>query len=265
MKVTFFISLIFFGSAFFGGLNTYASELPSQTESSLQGTRKADVETIITPIFSEEEFEAAFRRLKSQDQLQFELAGKPETPTFKWLQGFLEAIGRFLVLLSPFFVILFWGFVILLIGLLLYVIITSIRSFRVARRQRQEDDEEAYAYRPSQAQALILLQEVDALAAEGRYAKAVHQLLFRSIQDIGTAKPNMIRRSYTSREIADLSSLAPDTRQAFTLIAAEVERSYFGGQNLDKTAFEKCRAAYAELARPEKSEDTLPSLNGAMA
>lgn len=243
----------------FGSLTAYAAN-PNP-----QDAGETNSEHQINSNFSEEQFDTAFRKLKSQDHLQFELAGAPEQPTFEWLEKLLASIGKILKALSPFLIFFFWGFVILLVALLLYVIVTSIGGFHAARRKAREEDEEAYTYRPTQAQALILLQEVDALAAKGLYAEAVHQLLFRSIQDIGTAKPNMIRRSYTSREIADISSLAPDTRHAFALIAAEVERSYFGGQNLDKPAFEKCRAAYAELARPEQSEDTLPSLNGAMA
>ena len=258
---------------FFSAISALGTELGTETvfetanaPQEVSDSRSGDEgETTTHPSFNQDDFETAFRQLKSQDQLQFELAAQPETPTFKWLQGLLEAIGRILVLLYPFFIILFWGFVILVVGLLLYVIITSIRSFHVARRQKQEDDEDTFTYRPTQAQAIILLQEVDALAAKGLYAEAVHQLLFRSIQDIGIAKPNIIRRSYTSREIAEISSLAPDTRHAFALITAEVERSYFGGRNLDKSAFDKCRAAYAELASPKRSEENVPSLSGATA
>lgn len=246
-----FIVIICFCLASLAGLNPAAQ---AQDASPVY-----DVETSYTS----DEFEAAFRKLKAQDHLQFEIMDAPDKPTFKWLENFMKSIAEFLQALSPFLKILFWGFVIGLIGLLLYVIYKSILGFQAARREREENEEEAYLYRPSKAQAIILLQEVDALAAKGLFGEAVHLLLFRSIQDIGAAKPNMIRRSYTSREIAELSALTPDTRHAFALIATEVERSHFGGQDLDKAAFERCRSAYAKFARPEHQAQGLSPLRGA--
>ena len=87
------------------------------------------------------------------------------------------------------------------------------------------------------------------MAAEGRYEDAVHELLFRSIQDIDIRRPNTIRRSLTSREIAALKILTPETRQAFTTISGVVETSYFGGQKIGKAEFDICRAAYAQFAQ----------------
>lgn len=258
-----FISFFCFWIAPFSGLNTNAQAQTAAPINQVE-TVKDDVNISEETSFTSDEFESAFRKLKAQDQLQFELAEAPEQPTFEWLQNFLKSVGRVLQALSPFLKILFWGFVIGIIGLLIYVIVTSIRGFRAARRERQQNEEGTYLYRPSKTQAIILLRAVDALAAQGLYSEAVHQLLFRSIQDIGAAKPNVIRRSYTSREIAELSTLTPDTRHAFTLIATEVERSHFGGQNLDKVIFERCRAAYAKFARPEREEETLSSSIGAM-
>jgi len=264
LRHRFFITVIFLWAASFGALNSYAASTPLQTTDIAQETTDKSDEVTTGPSFNAEDFETAFRRLKSQDHLQFELASAPEAPTFEWLQKILKAIGRMLLALAPFFKILFWAFVICLAALIIYIFVNSVMAFRATHRERREQEEELYAYRPTQAQALILLQEVDALAAQGRYGEAVHKLLFRSIQDIGTAKPNMIRRSLTSREIADIPSLAPDTRHAFTLIAAEVERSHFGGQSLDKAAFERCRSAYAKFAQPQKTEEILPTTFGAV-
>lgn len=200
-------------------------------------------------------FDAAFRQLKSQDQLQFELTEAPPPPKLDWLERFLEPFFNFLATLAPIFEVLFWIFVGGGIALILYILGRALWNFRMARLGREKDSEEAYLYQPSEAQARILLKAVDALAAEGRYAEAVHQLLFRSVQDIGIARPNMIRRSYTSREIATLKELTPQTRDAFSLIAAEVEKSHFGGRSLDEAAFLKCRKAYAQFAVPARNED----------
>ena len=94
-----------------------------------------------------------------------------------------------------------------------------------------------------------MLEAVDALAADGRYEEAVHELLFRSIQDIDIRRPNSIRRSLTSREIAALEILTPTTREAFAIIGGVVETSYFGGQKIGREEFDVCRAAYAQFAQ----------------
>jgi len=87
------------------------------------------------------------------------------------------------------------------------------------------------------------------MAADGRFEEAVHELLFRSIQDIDIRRPNTIRRSLTSREIAALKILTPATREAFATIGGVVETSYFGGQKIGKAEFDICRAAYAQFAK----------------
>ena len=210
---------------------------------------------------SEAEFERAFRRLKSKDQLQFELADAPPEPEMEGLKKILEPFFKFLGALMPIFKILFWGFLIFGAGLIIYIIGMALWNFRQARRNREEEDNQSSPlYRPSGERARILLEAVDELADRGLYAEAVHQLLFRSVQDLTIARPNMIRRSYTSREISVLNELAPETRKAFSFIAAEVERSHFGGRQLDKPAFLRCREAYAQLAiKPAENEPSLPS------
>ncbi len=207
-----------------------------------------------TPNVSDRRFDKAFRKLKSQDQLQFELAEAPPEPKLDWLERFLEPIFKFLGKLLPVFKILFWVFITLGISLLLFIIGKAVWGFRRYRLNREKKSKATSSlYRPSEVRAQILLASVDALADKGQYAEAVHQLLYRSIQDITIARPNVIRRSYTSREIAGLSELTPETRTAFSLIAAEVERSHFGGRILGKAAFLRCREAYAQFAVPEPS------------
>ncbi len=241
----------------------FVPSIQAQTSGETSSQSK-EIESAFAEQIDPEIFDAAFRKLKAQDQLQFELAEAPPEPEFKWLERLLEPFFRFLGAMLPLFKVIFWGFVIGAIALIVYIFVKAAMNFRVARRNRErQEQEDAYLYRPSHAQARILLQAVDSLAAEGRFAEAVHQLLFRSIQDIGISRPNIIRRSYTSREIANLSALTPDTRKAFSLIAAEVERSHFGGQMLDEAAFLRCRKAYAQFAVPERREQDL-SIEGGL-
>jgi hypothetical protein len=217
-------------------------------------------------VLSTEGFDQAFRKMKSQDHLQFELTEAPPPPKIDWLERLMKQIASFFSAISPLLVVMFWIFVAGCVGILLYIVVQAILGIRLAHRQRQDGaNSETPLYRPSQQKARILLNAVDALAAKGQYAEAVHLLLYRSIQDIGLTKPNMIKRSLTSREISTLASLSPETRQAFTLIATEVEHSHFGGRGLDKAVFSRCRKAYAQFAVPEPDEDVLTLSEAATA
>jgi len=81
----------------------------------------------------------------------------------------------------------------------------------------------------------------------GRYGEAVHTLLFRSIQDIDRNRPNVVRRSLTSREIGSLPVLTPEAQKAFSTIAGVSELAHFGGVSVNKAGFETARKAYADL------------------
>jgi hypothetical protein len=115
---------------------------------------------------------------------------------------------------------IFWlGLGALILGAV-YLIGRAIYETRFAKpSQAKKEEVEIPLYQPAEAQARILLDEVDRLAAEGRYGEAVHTLLFRSIQDIDRNRPNVVRRSLTAREIGSLSVLTAEARTAFSTIA----------------------------------------------
>jgi len=195
-------------------------------------------------------FDEAFRAMKRDDKLQFKLPPAPEPPKLGWLENFLKGIAKFIDAILPLLKIIFYVGIGAIIALILYAIAKVIYETRF-KRDPKEIVEEAPPplYVPDQDQARILLEDVDAMAAEGRYEEAVHELLFRSIQDIDIRRPNTIRRSLTSREIAALKILTPATREAFSKIGGVVETSYFGGQTIGKAEFDICRAAYAQFAQ----------------
>ena len=195
-------------------------------------------------------FDDAFRALKRDDKLQFELPRAPEPPKLGWLENFFKGLAKFIEAILPILKIVFFMGIGAIIALILYAIAKVIYETRF-KREAKEVVEEAPPplYTPDQDQARILLEDVDTLAAEGRYEEAVHELLFRSIQDIDIRRPNTIRRSLTSREIAALKILTPETRKAFATIGGVVETSYFGGKKIGKAEFDICRAAYAQFVQ----------------
>lgn len=127
-------------------------------------------------------------------------------------------------------------------------------EWRLPRRRRARSvdpgPEEEQSWSPEAAPARSWLREADALAAQGRYAEAVHHLLFRSIEDISRRRPRLVRPALTSRELAAAEVLPPPARSLFARIAGLVERSLFGGRAVEAGDWTEARAAYADLVLP---------------
>jgi hypothetical protein len=186
----------------------------------------------------------AQRRLLADKSLQFDFgqAPPPPKPPPHWLQALLEA-------LAPFMKYLFWGLVIAAGLLIVAFLVREVLRVRWAGRARKVPAENvASVWRPQEARARLLLAQADELAAQGLYAEAAHHLLLHSIQDVEDHRPRAIRPALTSRDIAALESLPPTPKEAFTRIAEVVERSLFGGRQVDAAGFAECRGAYEAFA-----------------
>lgn len=117
-----------------------------------------------------------------------------------------------------------------------------------AKKPRTRKEE---AWRPGEAQAAQLLDEADVLAGQGRYDEAVRLLLHRSIGEIDTHRPDLVRPALTSRDIAGHPLLPRGPAAAFARIAALVERSLFARRPLGADDWQDCRSAYREFAFAE--------------
>ena len=179
---------------------------------------------------------------------------------FEWLGEALRPVGRFFSWIgsflpdAPYARIFLWAVLAIAAAALIYMIYQRLRhgEWRWPRRRRPPILEVAAEeeWRPQEGSARSWLREADALAAEGRYAEAVHHLLFRSVDDIARRRPRLVRPSLTSRELAGSPALPGGVRQTFAAIAALVERSLFGGRALIETDWISARAAYADLVLP---------------
>lgn len=202
-------------------------------------------------------FDEAFRKLKRNDNLQFDLpVPPPEEPKRDrpdWLQAILDFFESVFSFLGPFIKLIFFALLAIAVLTILYFIVRELGLIRrpVRKDPKPVEPEAIPLYAPDQNEARVLLESVDALAAAGKFEEAVHTLLFRSIQDIDLKRPNTIRRSLTSREIASLDILTVEARDAFSLIGKVVEDSYFGGQPLGMEDFQRCRTAYEQFAIPK--------------
>lgn len=161
----------------------------------------------------------------------------------------LEWVGKVFEAIAPVLNVLFWAFLALLVIAILYFIAKEVLAVRFERRQTLDlKGKELSEWRPSAEQAKVLLADADALAADGRYAEAAHLLLLRGVQDIRDQRPGLLRPAFTSRDIAGLQELSASARAAFGAIASVVERSFFGGRDVDAVGWADCRRAYESFA-----------------
>lgn len=188
----------------------------------------------------------AHAALKRDRTLQFEFTAsppeRPPRPGPAWLEALFDA-------LEPMLLVVFWGGVAVIAALALWFL--AREGERRWRGARKAPEARAQVLPPSEERVRALLGEADRLAGEGRYAEAVHVLLFRGVDDIRDQRPELFRRALTSREIAGLSALPERARTHFGAIASVVERSFFGGRPVDAEGWSRCRRDYQAFAARE--------------
>ncbi|HEX3917718.1 MAG TPA: hypothetical protein VHW60_10300 [Caulobacteraceae bacterium] len=209
---------------------------------------------------SADDVRAAQAQLLHDTSLQFAFSKAPPPPPQPaptqlpdWLAAIFRGIGGFLNFLAP---VLGWIFI---AGLAAAVLVVLYFVFREGIRTRWPNlfkrkpapaRPKPADWRPEAAAARALLEEADKLAASGSYAEAVRLILHRSIEDIEGRRPRLVRPAYTSREIGRLDDLPATARTTFMHIAEVVERSFFGGRDVDATGFAECRRTYEAFAFP---------------
>jgi hypothetical protein len=209
------------------------------------------------PAPSQEALRAAQERLMRDPSLQFSFdkapPPPPQTQLPHWLEVVLRVIGRFLIWIGQG---LGWVFVAGLAVALLVVLAFIVREFIRARwpdllkKKPAKPKLAPLDWRPTAAVARALLEEADRLAAAGAYAEAARLLLHRSIEEIEGRRPRLVRPALTSREIGGLEDIPETARTTFAAIAAVVERSFFGGRDVDAAGFAECRRTYEAFAFP---------------
>lgn len=178
----------------------------------------------------------------------------PPPPTPEWLKSLFDGIGNFFQWSEPAAKPLLWIGVALLALFLLYHFVPAFARWvdNLPFRRKAGDDDGADDVGLAEAGAArALLSEADALAAEGRFAEAVHLLLYRSVEDIEGRRPGLVKPAMTSRDLAEARDLPVAAQGAFSRIARAVEISLFGGRSIDADAWNQCRSAYAELTVPK--------------
>ena len=203
------------------------------------------------------DIEAIHEQYLDDPELQLEWPNpEPEeitrSSTPGWLRWIGEAIGIVLRFLGPLFEVLFWVAIGLGVGAIAHFLLRGMLASRFGWGERSKtpkiEESVAEPFRPDAAVARSLLEDADALAAAGRYAEAVHLLLFRSIDDIRERREGGVPASLTSREITSLNALPDRARKLLSPIVDIVERSFFGGRPVDADGWQTARATYQDFA-----------------
>lgn len=197
------------------------------------------------PPIAGQDFAEAHRALLGDHTIQFDLpqAAPPpprgDAPSLDWMPSLFTSffyIGA--ALLALFVIYLVWRR-------------ASEGEWAWPWHRTAGETNEGADWRPAEAPARQLLGEADALAAQGRFAEAARLLLFRSIEDIDSRRPALVRPALTSRDIAILPAIPDRPRTAFARIAMLVERSLFAARPLLEGDWRDCRSAYEEFAFAE--------------
>ena len=172
---------------------------------------------------------------------------QPVKPPPRWLVSLSEFLGFF----APLFQVLFYLIIVAVVLGFLYFLFGEAIRVRLGgsgRGKVDQGDDVMIDLRPDAAMARSLLEEADALARAGKFAEAVHLLLFRSIEDIQTRLEGGVPKSLTAREIGGLSHLPERVRKGLSPIIGIVERSFFGGRDVDSAGWQEARASYEDFA-----------------
>jgi hypothetical protein len=201
----------------------------------------------------EQALAAAHQKLMATPGLQFDfnLYKPPEPPD--WLTHLGQWLVKAFGWAAPFLKYVFWGGLILIVVMIAWFIARDLIRIRLEKKPRPANLTAGLdAWRPSAEKAKALLTDADALAAQGRFAEAAHLILARSIDDFAGRRPGVVKPALTSRDLARAEAMPADARRAFSLIAEVVERSLFGGRDVDADRFAECRRAYHDFALAER-------------
>ena len=141
-------------------------------------------------------------------------------------------------------------FLVLIVVAILLFVIWAARSVTPWVRRREAVSPEA----PSPAGVAATepeprFEDAARLAAEGRYAEAVHALLLAAIRHFAERSRVAVQPSRTSRELVRLLPLGADAREAFADLVRMVELSLFGGAPVSAEDYERSLARFRALTR----------------
>ena len=90
--------------------------------------------------------------------------------------------------------------------------------------------------------------DADELAAQGRFADAIHTLLLRTLHELASQHLVRVTPSMTSREILARVALQGEARAALAGLIVAVEQTWFGDEVPSADDYQRCRAQFDRFA-----------------
>jgi hypothetical protein len=138
-----------------------------------------------------------------------------------------------------------WLIIIVALAAVLYSFRDLIPLFRSSRGDSWTD--EAMTADLERRNPGLVLAAADELAAEGRYAEAMHVLLLRGLADIRARLDEPFADSLTSREILRSTRLPDRARDSLRDVVGRVEFTYFGEYPAGQQDYAACRTSFNAL------------------
>lgn len=153
--------------------------------------------------------------------------------------------------LSTLLLFLLGGVVVTLVAL---IIVSAVHRVWI----RRDDPRDEVVARTTENPVEIALvvpseDEVDRLAAAGRYSEAIHLILLRSIDVAIRTTSAIVRPAATGRELVSQLPIPDDSRSALRRLVRAVEWCHFGGAEATREQYEACRADHRAIAEPKSS------------
>lgn len=141
----------------------------------------------------------------------------------------------------------FWGAVILAAAILVYFIVREVSGHLMPARRGGWDEADGTAQPTAGSEGAAATVAADALAREGRFVEAMHELLLQSLAAIRRWRGAEIADSLTSREILRRVPLSEAARSPLGDLVARVEWSYFGRHPAGPAEYQSCRLSFDRL------------------
>jgi hypothetical protein len=154
-------------------------------------------------------------------------------------------VAKLAAFFNPLMNILVWVLLTAIVLGLLYYAATMSGGLGWKKKEvaAQEEDRQPVAFDGRTVKDW--LREAEAMAEQGRYADAVHFLLFSSFDDIRKRLNTALRPAWTSREILRDVPLRSNAQTALSMLVETVESSEFAGRDIGPSDFYRCRDTYA--------------------
>lgn len=176
------------------------------------------------------------RPMQPRDRVPRDLAPPDDRGAGPTVASPLSSVATFLL----------WGLV------AVFAIVVGLAIYRQIAGYAGEDAPAPVDRRAADAQLAAVIErprdDADELAAQGRFAEAIHTLLLRTLHELASQNLVRVTPALTSREILARVSLLGDAREALSGLIVAVEQTWFGDDVPQLADYQRCRAEFDRFA-----------------